>query len=66
VQLLSAEGLSHCYGSYSTDFRQFELYLNVTGVDVSLLLEAPVEYPNVFQMAVTGNSYLYHMRKVCR
>ncbi|KAI0684198.1 hypothetical protein BC835DRAFT_1523949 [Cytidiella melzeri] len=30
-----------------TDFRQFELYLNVTGLD----------------MAVTGNSYLYHMRK---
>ncbi|KAI0820291.1 hypothetical protein BC628DRAFT_1524628 [Trametes gibbosa] len=30
-----------------TDFRQFELYLNVTGLD----------------MAVVGNSYLYHMRK---
>jgi Zn-dependent M28 family amino/carboxypeptidase len=31
-----------------TDFRQFELYLNVTGLD----------------MAIVGNSYLYHMRKV--
>ncbi|KAF8885097.1 hypothetical protein CPB84DRAFT_1816896 [Gymnopilus junonius] len=30
-----------------TDFRQFEYYLNVTGLD----------------MAVVGNSYLYHMRK---
>ncbi|KJA25691.1 hypothetical protein HYPSUDRAFT_37128 [Hypholoma sublateritium FD-334 SS-4] len=30
-----------------TDFRQFEQYLNVTGLD----------------MAVVGNSYLYHMRK---
>ncbi|KIM39558.1 hypothetical protein M413DRAFT_447037 [Hebeloma cylindrosporum] len=30
-----------------TDFRQFETYLNVTGLD----------------MAVVGNSYLYHMRK---
>ncbi|KAM5532207.1 hypothetical protein V8D89_014107 [Ganoderma adspersum] len=30
-----------------TDFRQFQLYLNVTGLD----------------MAVVGNSYLYHMRK---
>ncbi|KAF8159229.1 hypothetical protein B0H34DRAFT_655155 [Crassisporium funariophilum] len=30
-----------------TDFRQFELYLNVTGLD----------------MAIVGNSYLYHMRK---
>ncbi|EIW58152.1 uncharacterized protein TRAVEDRAFT_28892 [Trametes versicolor FP-101664 SS1] len=30
-----------------TDFRQFELYLNVSGLD----------------MAVVGNSYLYHMRK---
>ncbi|EGN96948.1 hypothetical protein SERLA73DRAFT_57990 [Serpula lacrymans var. lacrymans S7.3] len=30
-----------------TDFRQFEHYLNVTGLD----------------MAVVGNSYLYHMRK---
>ncbi|KAJ8519321.1 hypothetical protein ONZ45_g3731 [Pleurotus djamor] len=30
-----------------TDFRQFEEYLNVTGLD----------------MAVVGNSYLYHMRK---
>lgn len=31
-----------------TDFRQFEQYLNVTGLD----------------MAIVGNSYLYHMRKV--
>ncbi|KAH9951135.1 hypothetical protein B0H21DRAFT_719728 [Amylocystis lapponica] len=30
-----------------TDFRQFEQYLNVTGLDI----------------AVVGNSYLYHMRK---
>ncbi|TFK34083.1 hypothetical protein BDQ12DRAFT_690347, partial [Crucibulum laeve] len=30
-----------------TDFRQFEQYLNVTGLD----------------MAIVGNSYLYHMRK---
>ncbi|KAF9458872.1 hypothetical protein BDZ94DRAFT_1225561 [Collybia nuda] len=30
-----------------TDFRQFEQYLNVTGLD----------------MAIIGNSYLYHMRK---
>ncbi|KAF8991054.1 hypothetical protein BDQ17DRAFT_1401943 [Cyathus striatus] len=30
-----------------TDFRQFEEYLNVTGLD----------------MAIVGNSYLYHMRK---
>ncbi|TBU47465.1 hypothetical protein BD309DRAFT_855887 [Dichomitus squalens] len=30
-----------------TDFRQFQLYLNVTGLD----------------MAVVGDSYLYHMRK---
>lgn len=30
-----------------TDFRQFETYLNVTGLD----------------MAIIGNSYLYHMRK---
>ncbi|TFK64946.1 hypothetical protein BDN72DRAFT_846164 [Pluteus cervinus] len=30
-----------------TDFRQFEYYLNVTGLD----------------MAIVGNSYLYHMRK---
>ncbi|THU88630.1 hypothetical protein K435DRAFT_866100 [Dendrothele bispora CBS 962.96] len=30
-----------------TDFRQFQQYLNVTGLD----------------MAVVGNSYLYHMRK---
>ncbi|PCH44600.1 hypothetical protein WOLCODRAFT_26882 [Wolfiporia cocos MD-104 SS10] len=30
-----------------TDFRQFEQYLNVTGLD----------------LAVVGNSYLYHMRK---
>ncbi|KAA1470020.1 hypothetical protein DENSPDRAFT_774128 [Dentipellis sp. KUC8613] len=30
-----------------TDFRQFELYLNVTGLD----------------LAVVGNSYLYHTRK---
>ncbi|THH08417.1 hypothetical protein EW146_g8997 [Bondarzewia mesenterica] len=30
-----------------TDFRQFELYLNVTGLD----------------MAVVGNSYMYHTRK---
>ncbi|KAF8806834.1 hypothetical protein BYT27DRAFT_7167035 [Phlegmacium glaucopus] len=30
-----------------TDFRQFEFYLNVTGLD----------------MAIVGNSYLYHMRK---
>ncbi|KXN84133.1 hypothetical protein AN958_00403 [Leucoagaricus sp. SymC.cos] len=30
-----------------TDFRQFEHYLNITGLD----------------MAVVGNSYLYHMRK---
>ncbi|KAI0718042.1 hypothetical protein C8T65DRAFT_706971 [Cerioporus squamosus] len=30
-----------------TDFRQFQVYLNVTGLD----------------MAVVGNSYLYHMRK---
>ncbi|KAH9479296.1 Putative endoplasmic reticulum metallopeptidase 1 [Psilocybe cubensis] len=34
-------------GVIITDFRQFELYLNVTGLD----------------MAVVGNSYLYHMRK---
>ncbi|KAK7456416.1 hypothetical protein VKT23_010664 [Stygiomarasmius scandens] len=33
----------HC----STDFRQFQQYLNVTGLDI----------------AVVGNSYLYHMRK---
>ncbi|KAJ3576559.1 hypothetical protein NP233_g353 [Leucocoprinus birnbaumii] len=30
-----------------TDFRQFEQYLNITGLD----------------MAIVGNSYLYHMRK---
>ncbi|KAF5379478.1 hypothetical protein D9615_006633 [Tricholomella constricta] len=30
-----------------TDFRQFEQYLNVTGLDI----------------AIVGNSYLYHMRK---
>ncbi|KZT25302.1 hypothetical protein NEOLEDRAFT_1178422 [Neolentinus lepideus HHB14362 ss-1] len=34
-------------GRDSTDFRQFEQYLNVTGLD----------------MAIVGNSYLYHMRK---
>ncbi|KAG6808689.1 putative endoplasmic reticulum metallopeptidase 1, partial [Arthromyces matolae] len=30
-----------------TDFRQFEQYMNVTGLDI----------------AIVGNSYLYHMRK---
>lgn len=31
-----------------TDFRQFEEYMDITGLD----------------MAIVGNSYLYHMRKV--
>ncbi|CCM00596.1 uncharacterized protein FIBRA_02632 [Fibroporia radiculosa] len=36
-----------------TDFRQFEQYLNVTGLDAS----------SMFLIAIVGNSYLYHMRK---
>jgi hypothetical protein len=50
---------------FSTDFRQFEQYLNVTGLDVcspASLYTFPMFM--LIQIAVIGNSYVYHTRKV--
>lgn len=61
--LIPGRGLT----SNSTDFRQFEQYLNVTGLDVrmiSCLTDQATSNEVLWQMAVIGNSYLYHMRKV--
>src|SRR5258708_27515530 len=49
----------------STDFRQFQEYRNLTGLDVRLLSSCvSVRELIITQIAVVGGSYLYHTRGV--